>query len=202
VLRSDVLSLRETVDVAVVAFHKGIGHVPVVVPAYERELARTAIDCGADVVVGHHAHILRGIEVYRGKPVFHGLGNFVAVTHALTPDGRSAAELETWAKRRRELFGFAPDPAMPFYPFHPESRNTIVADVRLNGGRIEAGFVPCWIDDRGRPVPVAREERGEEVAGYVERISSEAGFDTVFNWDRERVLVQAGTQASGSVSGP
>ena len=62
--------------------------------------------------------------------------------------------------------------------------------------------MPCWIDDQGRPVPVARDERGEEVAAYVERISAEAGFDTEFTWDGERVLVQAGTQASGSVSGP
>jgi poly-gamma-glutamate capsule biosynthesis protein CapA/YwtB (metallophosphatase superfamily) len=200
VLRSDVLGLRETVDVLVVAFHKGIGHVPVVVPAYERELGRTAIDCGADVVVGHHAQILRGIEVYRGKRVFHGLGNFVAVTHALTPDGKSAAELDAWAKRRRELFGFAPDPAMPFYPFHPESRNTIAADCRIAAdGAVEAGFVPCWINDHGRPVPG---ERSEEVAAYVARISTEAGFDTEFTRDGERVLVQAGTQASGSVSGP
>ncbi len=189
-LRTDVLALREAADVVVVAFHKGIGHLPVVVPAYERELARTAIDCGADVVVGHHAHILRGIELYRGKPVFHGLGNFVAVTHALTPSGASAAELDAWSKRRRELFGFAPDPEMPFYPFHPESRNTMVADCRVGPeGVIEAGFVPCWIDDHGRPVPVGPGSGGEAVAAYVERITAAAGFPTSFTWDGERVLV-------------
>jgi poly-gamma-glutamate synthesis protein (capsule biosynthesis protein) len=194
-LRADVLALREQVDVVVVAFHKGIGHLPVVVHDYERELGRTAIHCGADVVVGHHAHTLRGIEIYRGKPVFHGLGNFVAVTHALTPSGASAAELAAWSRRRRELFGFEPDPAMPFYPFHPESRNTMIADCRIERGAVDAGFVPCWIDDRGRPVP---NERGDEVAAYVERITAEAGFDTRFAPDGERVQVQA----SGSVSGP
>jgi poly-gamma-glutamate capsule biosynthesis protein CapA/YwtB (metallophosphatase superfamily) len=36
--------------------------------------------------VGHHAHIVRGIEFYKGKPVFHGLGNGCVVTHALNPD--------------------------------------------------------------------------------------------------------------------
>lgn len=187
-LRSDVLALHEKVDVVAVAFHKGIGHVPVEVPAYERELARTAIDCGADVVVGHHAHILRGIEVYRGRPVFHGLGNFVAVTHALTPASGDADELAAWAARRKKLFGFEPDPAMPFYPFHPESRNTIVADCRITAeGVVEAGFVPCWIDDHGRPVPG---ERADEVAGYAERISAGAGFGTVFRREGERVLVE------------
>jgi Bacterial capsule synthesis protein PGA_cap len=199
-LRTDVLALREAVDVVVVAFHKGIGHIPAVVHAYERELGRTAIDCGADIVVGHHAHILRGIEVYRGKPVFHGLGNFVAVTHALTPEGED--ELAAWARRRRELFGFEPDPAMPFYPFHPESRNTIVADCSVASGEVDAGFVPCWIDERGRPVPVAREAGGEEVAAYVERITAQAGFETSFAWDGGRVVVQAAVQASGSASGP
>jgi Bacterial capsule synthesis protein PGA_cap len=185
VLRADVLALRGQVEIVVVAFHKGIGHVPVVVPDYERELGRTAIDCGADVVVGHHAHILRGVEIYRGRPIFHGLGNFVTVTHALTPRTGTAAELEAWAKRRRELFGFAPDPAMPFYPFHPESRNTMIADVRIEGGVVDAGFIPCWIDDRGRPVP--------SLAGdYVERISREAGFDTRFRRDGDRVAVDAG----------
>jgi poly-gamma-glutamate synthesis protein (capsule biosynthesis protein) len=47
--------------------------------AFTREqgqLARGAIDLGVDVVVGHHAHVLQGIELYEGKPIFYGLGNF------------------------------------------------------------------------------------------------------------------------------
>ena len=59
--------------------------------------------------------------------------------------------------------------------------------------------MPCWIDDRGRPVPL---ERRDEVTAYVERITAEAGFDTRFTPDGERVGVQAGAQASGNVSGP
>ncbi len=189
-LRADIAALRPAVDSVAVAFHKGIGHVPVQVSAYESELGKVAIDAGADVVVGHHAHILRGIELYRGKPIFHGLGNFVAVTRALTPSGASGPELAAWTKRRKELFGFEPDPAMPFYPFHPESRNTIVADCRISAdGALDAGFVPCWIDDRGRPVPVARTEGGEEVTAYVERITAGAGFVTRFAWDGDRVRV-------------
>jgi len=40
--------------------------------------ARSAIDAGADVVVGHGPHLLRGMELYRGKPIFYSLGNFIA----------------------------------------------------------------------------------------------------------------------------
>jgi len=39
--------------------------------------ARAAIDAGADVVVGHGPHVLRGIEIYKGKPIFYSLGDFI-----------------------------------------------------------------------------------------------------------------------------
>ena len=80
---TDVEKLRREVDVLIVALHKGIGHTPAALAMYERPLAKAAIDAGADIVVGHHAHILRGIEMYKGRPIYHGLGNFVTVTRAL-----------------------------------------------------------------------------------------------------------------------
>ena len=39
--------------------------------------ARTVIDAGADAVIGHGPHVLRGVEFYHGRPVFYSLGNFV-----------------------------------------------------------------------------------------------------------------------------
>ncbi len=39
--------------------------------------ARAYIDAGADVVVGHHAHTLQGVEIYNGKPIIYNLGNFL-----------------------------------------------------------------------------------------------------------------------------
>ena len=38
---------------------------------------RQAVDAGADIVIGHGPHVLRGLEVYRGKPIFYSLGNFI-----------------------------------------------------------------------------------------------------------------------------
>jgi poly-gamma-glutamate synthesis protein (capsule biosynthesis protein) len=43
------------------------------IPAF----ARRMIDEGADIVVGHGPHRLRGMEIYRGKPIFYSLGNFI-----------------------------------------------------------------------------------------------------------------------------
>jgi poly-gamma-glutamate synthesis protein (capsule biosynthesis protein) len=39
--------------------------------------ARAMIDAGADVFVGHGPHVLRGIEIYKGKPIFYSLGDFI-----------------------------------------------------------------------------------------------------------------------------
>jgi hypothetical protein len=177
-LADDVRALTRQVDVVVVALHKGIGHKPAVIADYEHQVARAAIDAGAHVVVGHHAHILRGVDVYRGRPIFHGLGNFVTVTRALTMEANPSPERQAWARRRRELFGFEPDPDMPAYPFHPESRNTIVARCMLGPeGVREAGFVPCWIDGDARPVPCGSRDGGP-VTDYVASINAAAGLRT------------------------
>lgn len=47
------------------------------------EIARKAIDAGADAYVGHGPHILRGIEIYKGKPIFYSLGNFAMMNNSL-----------------------------------------------------------------------------------------------------------------------
>lgn len=48
------------------------------------EFAHACIDAGADGFVGHGTHSTRGIEIYRGKPIFYDLGNFIA-THMTIP---------------------------------------------------------------------------------------------------------------------
>ncbi len=43
----------------------------------QQTLGRALIDAGADVVVGHHPHVVEEVERYHGKPIFYSLGNFV-----------------------------------------------------------------------------------------------------------------------------
>jgi hypothetical protein len=74
-LQEDLARLRPSVDWLVVTFHWGIPYEREPLPA-DRQLARWAIDCGADVVVGHHPHVLQPFEVYRDRPIFYSLGNF------------------------------------------------------------------------------------------------------------------------------
>ena len=50
-------------------------------PAFYVELAHQAIDAGADVFVGTGVQTLRGVEIYNGKPIFYGLGEFFREAH-------------------------------------------------------------------------------------------------------------------------
>jgi hypothetical protein len=74
-LRADIGALRRQVDRVVVEFHWGIPYEHEPQPE-DREKARLAVDCGADVVVGHHPHVIQPMEVYRGCPIFYSVGNF------------------------------------------------------------------------------------------------------------------------------
>ena len=173
-----IQSARAAADMVIVALHKGIVHTPATLAPYERAVAHAAIDAGADVVVGHHAHILRGIEIHRGKPIFHGLGNGCVVTRALSPDTIDPARAE-WARRRRELFGFTPDPGYYLAPFHPQAVNSMLGCVRVRGdGTLDTGFIPIHVDPPGRPRPCSDTE-APGVVRYVEDITIAAGLPPV-----------------------
>jgi poly-gamma-glutamate synthesis protein (capsule biosynthesis protein) len=71
--RTDLTALRQRVDIMVASQHWGLGEE---VLQYMTEIAHAAIDAGADVVVGHGPHYSLPVEIYRGKPIFYGLGSF------------------------------------------------------------------------------------------------------------------------------
>ncbi|MXO70820.1 CapA family protein [Alteraurantiacibacter buctensis] len=178
ILRDDLAAARAAADFVIVALHQGRVHTPALIEAYEREAAQAAIDAGADAVVAHHAHIVRGISRYRGKPVFHGLGNGCVVTRALSPDQDHPARAE-WARQRQELFGFTPDPAYTLAPFHPEAVNAFIGRLWLHDdGRVEAGIEPVHVEPPGRPV-LADADRAPAIARYVERITAAAGLPAI-----------------------
>ena len=63
-------------DVVIVVPHWGIEHEPLASDR-QRKLAKAMVDAGADAIVGGHPHVVQDIEIYKGKPIFYSLGNFV-----------------------------------------------------------------------------------------------------------------------------
>jgi hypothetical protein len=69
----DIAALRAKADIVVASCHWGVGRE---VLQYMIEIGRAAIDAGADIVIGHGPHFSLPVEIYRGKPIFYGLGSF------------------------------------------------------------------------------------------------------------------------------
>jgi poly-gamma-glutamate capsule biosynthesis protein CapA/YwtB (metallophosphatase superfamily) len=76
-LAADIAAARTQADIVICTFHWGVSGGFINLTEYQPALGRHAIDAGADLVFGHHPHVLQGIEVYKGRGIFYSLGNFV-----------------------------------------------------------------------------------------------------------------------------
>lgn len=72
----DIQRLSQQADYVVVSFHWGREKTETLRP-YQPRLAHAAIDAGADIVLGHHPHILQAIEKYKQGLIIYSLGNYV-----------------------------------------------------------------------------------------------------------------------------
>lgn len=110
-----VRAAREQADWVVLSLHsQEYDHDPSEPAAFARALCHSVIDAGADAVIGHGEHGVRGVEVYLGRPILHGLGPFVfqPYTHPSQPadfyeaHGMSGATLAEVYDERRRRAGF------------------------------------------------------------------------------------------------
>ena len=76
-LKEDILAARGQVDLLIVSMHSGTEYVTAKPNDRQTTFAHAAIDAGADMVVGHHPHVLQPSELYKGKYIYYSLGNFV-----------------------------------------------------------------------------------------------------------------------------
>jgi poly-gamma-glutamate synthesis protein (capsule biosynthesis protein) len=73
-----IAEARGLSDVVMVSLHAHEQGADKEIPAeFIPAFARQMIDAGADLVAGHGPHLLRGMEIYKGKPIFYSLGNFI-----------------------------------------------------------------------------------------------------------------------------
>ncbi len=80
-LKRWIAGAKEGCDVLVVGLHWGIER-QTLPTAYQVSLGRACVEGGADVVWGHHPHVIQGGEWYKGKPILYSMGNLVSPTPA------------------------------------------------------------------------------------------------------------------------
>lgn len=94
---------RKECDLLVVAVHWGTERKTLPNP-YQVTLGRALVDAGADIVWGHHPHVLQGAELYRGKPILYSMGNLISAlpgeTGLLKMEGRGKKRTFTFLPAR------------------------------------------------------------------------------------------------------
>ncbi|MBP7148723.1 MAG: CapA family protein [Acidobacteria bacterium] len=178
-MEDDIALARRHNDFVIVSLHNhDLSHqraygVQDTTPANDEIMYRRAIDAGADMVLGSGPHVLRGIEIYKGKPIFYSLSNFlyqyrtpdkipVDLVHQRDGEIERGTNLSVWDRRD-----------------HPRTFEGILArfTVRENQlRRIE--LLPVTIDDEGPlyGVPrLANSARGREILDLVQKLSRSYG---------------------------
>ncbi len=179
VMVDDIRKTRAQADVLVLSIHWGVHFVPALIADYQREVGHAAIDAGVDLILGHHAHILKGIEVYKGKVIFYSLANFAHESPALHSSGM------------HKMYGWEIDPEWSAYAFAPDSRKTIMAKCIMSKKGIErVSFLPALINKQAEPQVVRRADEGfDGVLGYMEKISRDQGLDTRYSVEGDEVVI-------------
>jgi len=207
-MKKDIEALRPLVNVLVVSLHKGIGFIPAAISRHEQIIAHAAIDYGADVVFGHHGHILKGVEVYKGKVIFHDLSNFMAVSdlngkpyfrygskkehrvqNKYTYEQKLAREKEFY-RRNGGPFVWGPLGTLVAWP-PPEIKYSIIAKCYVIDGLIEkVTFIPCMFDDDGY-ISILKKNtpEAENLFTYMSNITKNAYLNTQYKWEGEEIYV-------------
>ncbi len=186
-ITSSIKDAREMADYVMVSIHSHEGAAGadfLQTPAqFVTQFAHAAIDAGADVFVGHGNHALRGIEVYKGKPIFYSLGNFIFENDLVVPQptefyqmyGLGADALPSQA------FDARSDHDRKSFPANPLLWRSVVAQVVFRGSRpAKVTLTPITLGfgrprpDRGYP-ELADTKSAQEILENLQKLSRPFG---------------------------
>ena len=189
-LESDVQAMEDDVVLAkrrghavIVALHNhDLSHdrsrgFPDVTPPNDSVMYRRAVEAGADMVIGTGPHVLRGIEIYKGKPIFYSLGNFIYQYR--TPD---KIPIDLIHQRDAEI----ERPANVSVYDRRDSRQemeSVLVRMAYNKGRVtKIQLVPVTIDNEG-PLfgtpRLANAQRAGEILALMQKLSEPYGTKIV-----------------------
>jgi poly-gamma-glutamate synthesis protein (capsule biosynthesis protein) len=166
--------------------------------------ARRAIDAGASAILGHGAHMLRGVEVYKGRPIFYNLGSlmmeFEAGEQRMTPEMYEGFGFTSNALPSQMHMSRVKDESGNRIGFYgdPKFSKGCVAVCDFEPDRVQVKLVPIDLDlNRARPaergLPACPSpELGREIAQDMARMSEMYGTRLQYNDDDGTISVTRG----------
>lgn len=148
-LKSAIANARSRADLVILYVHfHWARHTRAALPYHQRVVAHAAIEAGADILFASGPHVIRGVEIYRGRPVLYSIGNFVLQ---------------------------AKSEAAPVPPSVPLTEQSVIVRARVAADKsIALEFFPIVFGSDGQP----RFARGAGAAAIVARLRAlSAEFD-------------------------
>jgi poly-gamma-glutamate synthesis protein (capsule biosynthesis protein) len=188
-MKADIQKVRPLADALVVSMHWGLHNIPAELAMYQFEMGHAAIDAGADLILGHHAHILKPIEVYNGKVIFYSLGNFAVERSQKV---LAARQDHPEMKATMALYDRKIDPEYPTFPWSAEARKTMIAKCLIADKRIEkVSFLPTMINKQAEPEIVSPEDENfDEIVRYMETIDDSQNLKTRYTVEGGEVRIE------------
>jgi poly-gamma-glutamate synthesis protein (capsule biosynthesis protein) len=181
-LVEDVRGIRSQVNAVVVSLHWGLHFIPRAIADYQPVVARAAFDAGADLILGHHAHVPKAIASMGGKTCFYSLSNFIMSAPPASDERR-----RTFARR----YGVALDADYPNLPYGVDAKRSLMARAVIGHAGVErVSFLPVQIDRQLRPeVLRGSDPRFDDAVRYMAWASED--FPHRFVRDGDEVVVEA-----------
>jgi hypothetical protein len=165
-MQEDIRKAKQQADVVVLSIHWGLRHVPKTICTYQPPIAHAAIDAGADLIIGHHAHSIKAIEVYKGKVCFYSVGNLMT-----TGSPKTVRSTYDWNLPIDEEC--LPPNGRYFFPSH--CRMTMVPKAVIGKKGVErVSFLPAYINPRAQPYALSPDDpKFKEVLKFTEWVSDQ-----------------------------
>jgi len=183
-----VRNAQSLADYTIVSIHcHSPGNGVITPPEFLEEFAHHVIDSGADVVVGHGPHMLRGIEIYKGKPIFYSLGNFLFQHETVEKLPADNFEKYGFGDRKdmssEELFDFKYKDDRRGFPSNAAYWESVVAVIEWMGKEVkDLRLYPVTLGfgkprgERGRPM-LAKGDIAKDIINNIREISKPFSTD-------------------------
>lgn len=180
---AQIKQAKKIADIVILSMHWGIHFKEGEIADYQRYYAHFAIDNGVDLVLGHHAHILKPIEIYKGKVIFYSLGNFAMeeVTDMIRDQATLNQDMAS-SKKHREMAAISEGFRSTKRSFPMDCYFTMVAKWTVKDKRIHSvSYLPAYLPEDGAPYILnPGDALFSAVNQYMERITKDQGLRTLY----------------------
>jgi poly-gamma-glutamate synthesis protein (capsule biosynthesis protein) len=183
-----VKEAKKASDIVIVLFHWGVHfhHSPLAM--YQINLGHRAIDCGADLILGSHPHVLQAIELYKGKAIFYSLGNFAFDRSDFPPEVFRGIDtyLKAHGMKRKDYFA--------------QSKKTVMLKAKAtNDGIKEIILLPVEPNAEYQPeVKKFGDPKAKAIVNLLQELSAE--FGTEFSYGRSGLHIKLGDTPLNSLT--